>query len=116
MHHTPMAIRKSTIESFFVENPEILENNIKYRFRNEKQFLISSFSSHLEIKNKTGVLKKDLQLTYFQSYKNFFTIKFKLWLFKIDRTKLFMCLQSLEMTNKKTFKYIINWLDNRLES
>lgn len=115
LHHTPMAIRKSTVESFFVENPDVLENNIKHRFRNEQQFLISSFSSHLEIKNKTCVLKKDLQLTYFQSYKYFFMIKFKLWWFKKDNSKLFMCFQSLEMTNKKTFKYIINWLDNRLE-
>ena len=115
LHHTPMALRKSTLELFFTDNPEILENNIKYRFRNETQFLISSFSSHLEIKNKTCHLKKDLQLTYLQSYKYFLLVKFKLWKFKIDDAKLFMCFQSLEMTNKKTLSYIINWMDNRLK-
>lgn len=114
LHHTPMAIRKSTLVNFFNENPEILENNVKHRFRHESQFVISSLSSHLEIKNKTCFMQDDLQLTYFQSYNYFFKIQLKLWWFNVNPKKLFTCFQSLEMTNKKTFEYIIKWMNERL--
>ena len=54
------------------------------------------------------------QLTYFRSYKNkYFTI-IKLWLFSVNKKKLFMTFQSLEMADKKSFNYITHWIDNRI--
>ena len=50
--HTPVSLRKSTLENFFKDN-ELLESNIKFRFRNKDQFIISSLAEHLEIKNNT---------------------------------------------------------------
>ena len=50
--HTPVCVRKSTLETFFEHNP-VLEENIKHRFRHSDQFIISSLSEHLEIKNNT---------------------------------------------------------------
>jgi len=114
-YHTPIAIRKSIVESFFKGN-NILENNIKYRFRNSSQFLLTSLSENLEIKNKTYYYKKDAQLTYFRSYRKFKQVKLKLNKFSKDKSKLFMCFQSLELADKKPLDYILKWITSRLES
>lgn len=112
--HTPIVIRKSTIESFF-EGNNILENNIKYRFRNKNQFLLPTLSEHLEIRNNSYFYKKDTQLTYFRSYKNHLIVELKLILFSKNKRKLFMCFQSLETADEKTLNYILKWINNRLE-
>lgn len=112
--HTPVSIRKSTIEMFFRDNPEFFENNIKHRFRNESQFMISSLSNHLEAKQNTYFLDNDLKLTYFQSYKYLVIIKLKLKKYTSDKNKLFMCFQNLEIAKKKELNYILKWINFKL--
>lgn len=116
LHHTPKGIRKSTIESLFIESPRLLENNIKHRFRSDKQFLISSIAYHREIKKGTYSLRKNFQLSYFQSYRIFFVVKVKLWRFAFNKNKLFTCFQSLDVADKKTINYILNWMNKRLDN
>lgn len=111
--HTPVSVRKSTLEMFFSEN-NILSKNVKYRFRNNTQFIISSLSEHLEIKKGTFKYMKKNQLTYFRSYKNLLITKLKLHLFSLNSNKLFMTFQSLEMADKKSLIYILKWIDNRI--
>ncbi|MBT8245539.1 MAG: capsular biosynthesis protein [Winogradskyella sp.] len=112
--HTPVCIRKSTLESFFVTN-KLLKENVKYRFRNKSQFIISSLSEHLEIRNKTFHFSSQTNLTYFRSYKKLLLTKLKLYLFKINKKKLFMTFQSLELANQKTQDYILAWINKRLD-
>ena len=112
--HTPVCVRKSTLENFF-KNNTILNENVKYRFRNENQFIISSLSEHLEIEKSTYHYRKNSQLVYFRSYKTLWLTKLKLALFKINKNKLFITFQSLDMANETTLKTIFNWIDNRLK-
>lgn len=111
--HTPVCMRKSTLETFFKQNP-ILKDNTKHRFRNENQFIISSLSEHLEIKNNTYHYKNNTNLTYFRSYKSLSSVKQKLKRFTNQKDKLFMTFQSLELADYKTLNYILNWLDKRI--
>lgn len=110
--HSPYPIRKSTIATFFKDYD--VENNIKYRFRDQNQFIICSLSDHLEVKNNTFCFQKNTKLTYFRSYKNHFLVKLKLFWFDINKNKVFMTFQSLEMANQKTQSYILNWLHKKL--
>ncbi len=112
--HTPVCIRKSTLEHFFKGN-DILKENVKHRFRNKDQFIVSSLSEHLEIKNKTYNYSRNTQLTYFRSYKHYLVVKLKLFWFSKNTKKRFMTFQSLEMANEKTQNYILNWINNRLK-
>ncbi|MDT0643878.1 Stealth CR1 domain-containing protein [Zunongwangia sp. F363] len=112
--HTPVSVRKSTLMNFFKKDPTLLRNNIKHRFRNKNQFLISSLSEHLEIKNGTYRHQKSSQLTYFRSYKNLWLTKLKLERFKKDENKLFITFQSLDMANDKILDYILSWIESRL--
>lgn len=113
--HTPVCVRKSTLERFFEEN-DLLENNVKHRFRNQNQFIVSSLSEHLEVKNKTYHFKRNTQLTYFRSYKKPFFVKQKLSRFLKNKNKLFMTFQSLELADDQTLTFILNWIDKRISN
>ena len=112
-YHTPVSLRRSTIENFF-KNKELLKNNVRYRFRNENQFIISSLAEHLELKNNTAHYIKDTQLTYFRSYKRPAKVTLKLEKFTKNKRKLFMTFQSLEMADKNTLDYILKWIAIRI--
>ena len=112
--HTPHPLRKSTFESYFKANKELLLKNMGYKFRSNKQFLFQGIANHLEIKNNNCVLKDDLQLLYFRSYKK------ALWWYKFklnnrsSKRKLFLGLQNLTTSPSNTLKYLLHWLENRI--
>lgn len=111
--HTPHPFRKSTFVNYFNTNKQAFIENIKYKFRNNNQFLIQGVINHLEIKNKTCLLKNDLQLMYFRSYKKPLAwYKFKLKM--SSKNKLFLGMQSLDMCPSKTLKYLLHWLEKRV--
>lgn len=115
-HHTPYPLRKSTFEVFFKENEEILIQNIRHRFRHLNQYVPQGLINHIEIKNNTWVGEKKLSLSYVQSY-NFFKLKKKL--FKANMMGddlLFMCFQSLETANEKSLRFILKWIDKKLDT
>jgi len=111
--HTPVCIRKSTLKNFFEKN-KVLEENIKHQFRDKSQFIISSLSEHLELKETRENYRSDSQLTYFRSYKRPWLVRRKLHQFLNDSNKLFMTFQSLDMADKDTFSYISNWINQRI--
>jgi hypothetical protein len=111
--HTPVSVRKSTLTNFFKKD-SLLRENIQHRFRNENQFLLSSLSEHLEIKNNTYHYRNYSQLTYFRSYKNLWLTKLKLKWYEKDQRKLFITFQSLDMADDKILDYILYWLEKRL--
>ncbi len=111
--HTPMPIKKSTLIDFFKSN-NVLETNISHKFRHKEQFIISSLSEHLEYKKSKENHTSNTKLTYFRSYKIPLLVKLKLYWFNLNKNKIFMTLQSLEMADKNTLKYITNWIDKKL--
>jgi hypothetical protein len=54
VHHHPHPMRRSTMETFHAERPEILREQLRYRFRNIAQYLPASLANHLE-KTRHGV-------------------------------------------------------------
>ncbi|WP_179346347.1 stealth family protein [Winogradskyella ursingii] len=110
--HTPHPFRKTTFQQYFQENEDLFIDNIKYRFRSNHQFLFQGLINHLEIKNKTCVLKDDLQLIYFRSYKKpLFWYKFKLNI--KSKGNLFLGLQGLDQCPPNILEYILQWLKDR---
>ncbi|WP_158848882.1 Stealth CR1 domain-containing protein [Algibacter sp. L1A34] len=111
--HTPHPLKKSTFENYFKANESIFINNIKYKFRDTSQFTPQGLGNHLEIKNNTCILKNDLQLMYFRSYKK----HLRWYKFKLNKKRnniLFLGLQSLDLCPPKKLEYILQWLENRM--
>ncbi|WP_275315518.1 hypothetical protein [Tenacibaculum bernardetii] len=116
IHHTPYPLRKTTIHSFFEENPKLLVNNIKHRFRHKDQFLLQGLANHIEIKNGTCTLTKSLSLFYTHKY-NWYKILKKTVKTDLKEDKvLFLCLQSLETISKRKLRFLLKWIDKKLNS
>ncbi|MDC0176784.1 Stealth CR1 domain-containing protein [Polaribacter sp.] len=110
LDHTIAPLKKSTYEKFYNEFPELLERNIKHRFRHPEQYTNQSLANHLEIKNNTFFLKNDYQLVYFQNYKKpLFWIKYRLKKAN-QNNQLFLCMQSLDQCPEDKLTYIKKWL------
>lgn len=111
--HTPHPLRRSTFENFFKNNEPVFIENIKHRFRTTSQFTPQGLANHLEIQNKTCVLKKELQLLYFRSYKKpLMWYKFKLN--ARNKGKLFLAMQSLDQCPQSILGYLMEWLEKRM--
>ena len=111
--HTPHPLRKSTFENYFKANHDVFINNIKYKFRDQSQFTPQGLANHIEIKNKSCILKDDLQLTYIRSYKKpLFWYKYKLK-YK-SKGNLFLGLQSLDLAPPKVLNFMLNWMEERV--
>lgn len=110
-YHTPAPLRKSTFSNYFKDNPEIEKKNVSFRFRNLEQFTMQSLINHIEIKNKTCVLKSSKKLVFIQNYnKSFDKIKSILKRANNSNNKKFLCLQGLDRCPKEKLDYIISWL------
>jgi len=113
-HHAPYPLRKSTFENFFKDHKGIEELNIEHKFRNVQQYTPQGLANHIEIRNKTCVLKNDYQLIHFRSYKKPLSwIKFKLNTLTKRKDKLFLNLQSLDQCPDHKRKFILAWLDQK---
>jgi hypothetical protein len=116
LDHTIAPLRKATFENYYDKNPQMLDRNVKHRFRHPAQYVVQSLANHLEIKNNTFVLKGNYQLTYIQNYKKpLWWIKFKLNRMEKDNDKLFLCLQSLDQCPEDKLAYIKNWFHNKYD-
>ena len=116
LDHTVAPLRKSTYDNYYIKNPEILDLNIKHRFRHPEQYTNQSLANHLEIKNNTFVLQNDYQLVYFQNYKKpLFWIKYKLRNAMKNNNKLFLCMQSLDQCPEEKLMYIKKWLHSKYD-
>jgi hypothetical protein len=116
LDHTIAPLRKSTYDNYYIKNPEILDLNIKHRFRHPEQYTNQSLANHLEIKKDNFVLKNNYQLVYFQNYKKpFWWLKNKLTRAEKDSDKLFLCMQSLDQCPDEKLKYIKDWLHKKYD-
>lgn len=97
--HVPHPVRKETLKRFFEVNSSLLENNIRYKFRNMDQFSAIFLANHLEIGQDNAI---------FDQLNDFLMINGEMEIGAIFSSKLnkiqdqdvrFLCLQGLESLN-----------------
>lgn len=113
--HTPLALHKQTLKKYFDSHPQILENNISFRFRNYFQFNTVALANHLEIQsgNKN---KMNSQAIYVQPHNrgdDYVDRKFKLA--EKDDYFLFVCVQSLDLANQSDQNKVFQKMERVLE-
>ncbi len=113
--HIPLALRRSTLERFFQEYPNLLTENVAYSFRNTNQFWPLSLAQHIEIKNKEAVLDNKLQVAYIDADMHS-SKKMRQRIEKADKDKniAFVCMQSMNSLDDNTKNFMLNWLNNRI--
>lgn len=108
--HYPHPQLKVTIDNFYAERPEVLVQNIQYRFRNLDQHVAIFLSNHLEIKKNNAVLQTDddcLMICFNRDSKK--QIKDKISLLLNGNVK-YLCIQSFEQASDEHRKSLINIL------
>lgn len=112
--HTPHALNRNTLERFYAENAHILEKNLKYRFRDEKQFISISLANHLEIKNGNKQYA-ELNHGYFHPYYSAKRIAKKITRCDSNTAIKSICVQSYDMLKPEVQNKIMGWLGNILQ-
>lgn len=117
LDHTPAPIRKSSLKNYFESHPDMQEKNIRHRFRNPEQYVLQSLANHIEIKKGTAVLKEDYQLIYIggSHSKPLYWYKKMINRSENDDSKLFLCMQSLDLCPKNKLDLLFDWLQKRLK-
>ncbi|MBB5702685.1 hypothetical protein FHS76_002569 [Ochrobactrum daejeonense] len=64
IHHHPHPLRRSTLPSFFAENPEVLNRQVGFRYRDIEQFNTVSLANHLEIFRHNASVRPARDLAY----------------------------------------------------
>jgi hypothetical protein len=111
--HDPHPLRKSTFENFFNTHPDILEINIRDKFRSDTQFNVAALACHLEIKNGNTQVRSDKTLLYLKP-KKYASLSRKLKNASTDPKKLFFCVQSLDKFSDAKQQQITQWLKDQL--
>ena len=112
--HTPLALDKKRLKDYFTLHPEILKENLKYRFRKYSQFNTVALANHLEYINGNGNLVSS-QAIYAQPNNrkgNYLDRKFKQ---SESEDILFLCIQSLELASKADQEKVFKNLNRILE-
>lgn len=109
--HVPYPVRKSTLENFFRQNPELFKKNVRYKFRSTEQFSAIFLADHLEIKDNNAVLKApEGVMTLHGELDTFFILRHKLK--RINQGKItFLSLQGFESFKKGQQESIKKCLD-----
>lgn len=92
--HHPHPLRKSVFQEFFHQNPDLLNRQVGYRYRNINQFNPVSLGNHLEILNNGVRFRKSMKVAYINSSR-FSDFSDELDEIEGDKVK-FGCIQSME--------------------
>jgi hypothetical protein len=92
--HRPHPLRRSVIEAFHQENPDVLPRQLKYRFRNVAQYHAVSLSNGLELAAGTAIVEPQIEIAYMTPEKPKSPASF-LNMVRREGVK-FGCVQSLE--------------------
>ena len=115
MVHTPHPLRRSYFEKLYAEYPSLLENNIKYRFRNENQFSACAlFYCYTLSRKMSFVTRRKNHYSYLSpAHHTLPEVRAFLESFDADKGNLFCCINSLDAAGKEVVDVIVEWLDKK---
>ncbi|MDO5571893.1 MAG: hypothetical protein Q4F97_10605 [Bacteroidales bacterium] len=112
IEHTPLPLKRSVFEEFFKDNPELIELNLKHKFRNHEQFNPQCLFYNILLRKKLCVIESDknhfLCIKPVGRSKNY--TKRKIDLFKRTDKIKFFCVNSLDQASQNDKQLISNWL------
>lgn len=112
--HTPHPVERKTVEEYFRNNSGVFEKNIAYRFRHPSQFTFIALSNHLQLLSGNSQTEKP-GVVYMQPHKRApGYIKDKIRLCENNTGIQFLCVQSLDLCQKKQQDEILEWMEKLL--
>ncbi len=113
--HAPLAVRKSTLATFFSQNPSVLNNNVSYRFRSSEQIIPITLSNHLDLAKGTAKVGGKGRLVYAQGGRGAEKKAFqKIGNIEGSPSVKFFCIQSLDEASAEVREIYLDWLAKRM--
>ena len=113
--HTPLALDKKGLGTYFKSHPKRLKENIKHRFRNYTQFNTVALANHLEYMSGNRNFAPS-QAVYMQPHnrgEDYVNQKFEKCI--TDKQIKFLCVQSLDLATKADQDNVLNKMNQLLE-
>lgn len=110
--HVPMALKKTTMENIWLQNPERFLENLHFPFRDIKQFWILSWAQQTELKNKQAYIDKKSNAIYIHFPLH--TNKAVFQKLKKGKNARFICIQSLDLADKEMRAFMLQWLTEKI--
>lgn len=92
IHHYPHSVDRRILADYLQLHPEVLERQIRYKFRHVAQLNPISLMNHLKIQQRQADLRADLPIAYLKNAQGVDTFMTKL----ADRSIKYGCIQSLD--------------------
>ena len=67
IHHYPHIVDRHALKDYLLEHPQLLETQIKFKFRSVEQLNPISLMNHIKIQKQQAELKPDLELAYLKN-------------------------------------------------
>ena len=114
-HHKPRPLLKSHFFNYISEEKKDLRDQIKYRFRNYKQYYSYSLVWHKAINNQSLILKENNDLLEIHRPHKIGTKRIISLLDKneLNNSVFAINIQSLDLVNVSDLKIILNWLKTK---
>jgi hypothetical protein len=113
--HVPYPYRRSTLESFFAQHPDLLERNIAHALRSPEQFLAESLAAHLELARDGAIVDNAIRVVQLKpGEQREWRLRAKLREADRDASVAFACVQSLDQAADPLRARITAWLDRRI--
>ena len=110
IHHYPHCVDRKILSEYLLNHPDLLETQIKYKFRSVEQLNPISLMNHLKIQKDEAVLKPDLELAYLKNAESIETFVSAL---KQSEIK-YGCIQSLDQLNDQDTEIVRNAMIEKL--
>ena len=115
VYHTPKALCKSFYQRYFEKHPQVLERNIRHRFRHYTQFnpQVLQYMA-LRRMGLTPLRRAYDNLLYLKPTKDDAYVQEKLRLFTLRNGYKFGCFNSLDQATEESRSLVIKWIEDRL--
>ena len=102
IHHYPHIVDKNTLKSHLLNHPQLLTEQIKYKFRDMAQVNPITLMNHLKIQKGEASLKPNTSINYLKNENSVEDFILALE----DRTIKYGCIQSLDLLESDLYKKI----------
>ena len=111
IHHYPHCVDRKILSEYLLSHPDLLETQIKYKFRSVEQLNPISLMNHLKIQKKEAVLKPDLTLAYLKNAESLND-----FVSALDQDNIkYGCIQSLDQLTQSDAEQVKNAMLKKLE-
>lgn len=102
IHHYPHCVDRKILSEYLLCHPDLLETQIKYKFRSVEQLNPISLMNHLKIQKNEAILKPDLALAYLKNAESL-----PAFVEALNQSNIkYGCIQSLDQLNPENAEQV----------